>query len=81
MTEQRQRRKRGTGGLSQVKMKNRLVWRASTSFFIDRPAADGGTERFRKTVTGIGETPEQAQERLAMNLQKARDESAGPDTP
>ncbi|EXJ50779.1 hypothetical protein [Microbacterium sp. MRS-1] len=70
----RQRRVRGSGGLTQVKMRDRLVWRASMGFWIDRPTADGGTERFRKTVTGIGDTPEAAQERLAVNLEKAREQ-------
>ncbi len=68
----RQRRVRGTGGLSQLKMRDRLVWRASTGIWIDRQTPGGGTERFRKTVTGIGETPEAAQERLAANLKKVR---------
>lgn len=70
----RQRRVRGSGGLTQVKMRDRLVWRASTVFWIDRPTPDGGTERFRKTVTGIGDTPEAAQERLAVNLEKVREQ-------
>lgn len=69
----RQRRVRGSGGLTQIKMRARLVWRASTGFWIDRATPDGGTERFRKTVTGIGETPEAAQERLAVNLAQARE--------
>lgn len=80
MSTPRQRRVRGTGGLTQLKMRNRLVWRASTSFYIDRPSADGGTEQFRKTVTGIGETPEEAQERLAANLKKVRDSLGLSDT-
>lgn len=70
----RQRRVRGTGGLTQVKMRDKLVWRASTGFWIDRPTADGGTERFRKTVTGIGPTPEAARERMAANLVRAREQ-------
>ena len=70
----RRRRVRGSGGLSQMKMRNRLVWRASTGFWIDRTRADGGTERFRRTVTGIGETAEAAQERLSVNLAKAREQ-------